>query len=155
MSQNTCFDITTRPLLAQFAQHVVLQLMPGAVLYLHGDLGVGKTSLVQAMMRLWDASVTVRSPSFPILEVYELPQHHVLHMDLYRIQQPEELHMLGLRDYLQLQPAAIWLIEWPQRGQGEIPAASLHLNLSWNAANGQRGVVVSQVLDKCESNRCQ
>lgn len=151
MSQNTCFDISTRPLLAQFAQHLVHKLMPGAVLYLHGDLGVGKTSLVQEIMRLWDASVTVRSPSFPILEVYELAQHHVLHMDLYRIQRPEELHMLGLRDYLQLQPAPIWLIEWPERAQAEIPAASLHLNLSWDAVSGQRAVQVSQVLDKCET----
>ncbi|HUN75987.1 MAG TPA: tRNA (adenosine(37)-N6)-threonylcarbamoyltransferase complex ATPase subunit type 1 TsaE [Steroidobacteraceae bacterium] len=103
-----------------------LQSAPG-VLYLVGDLGAGKTTLVRGFLRRRGVAGVVQSPTFTLLECYELPDIVVVHLDLYRLREPGELEMLGLRDLAR--PAHVWLIEWPERGRGHLPCADLQLEL--------------------------
>jgi tRNA threonylcarbamoyladenosine biosynthesis protein TsaE len=97
------------------------------LLALEGSLGAGKTTVARALLRALGETGPVRSPSYTLLEPYELPGWHVRHLDLYRLGDPEEVQMLGLRD--ELQPGTLLLVEWPERGAGQLPAADLWLRL--------------------------
>lgn len=105
-------------------------LTPGCVLYLRGDLGAGKTTLARGLLRGLGHRGTVKSPTFTLVEPYQLEEWRLFHWDLYRLTDPEELEYLGLRD--QLDGEAVLLIEWPERGRGELPAADLDVALSYS-----------------------
>lgn len=108
----------------------------GSVVYLHGELGCGKTTLVRGLLHTAGWTGRVRSPTYTLLESYPLAPVHYLHLDLYRLNDAEELEYLGLRDWLALQP--IWLIEWPERGLGVLPPPDVDLHLAY--ADGAREV---------------
>jgi tRNA threonylcarbamoyladenosine biosynthesis protein TsaE len=98
-----------------------------AVAYLHGDLGAGKSTLARALLRALGVTGTIRSPTYTLVEQYPLPAGGMaLHLDLYRIGDPGELEFLGL------DPAEtrLWLVEWPERGQGGLPMADLDVTLA-------------------------
>ena len=105
------------------------------VVFLEGDLGAGKTTLVRGFLRALGHGAAVRSPTFTLLEPYELATGPVFHLDLYRLAHPDELAYLGLRDLLGGQ--AILLVEWPERGQGELPAPDLQILIE-HLADGRR-----------------
>jgi tRNA threonylcarbamoyladenosine biosynthesis protein TsaE len=98
-----------------------------AVVYLAGDLGAGKTTLARGFLAARGIKADVRSPTYTLTEVYPLESSTVVHADLYRLQDPEELETLGLRDYAQ--DGYVWLVEWPERAGGRLPAADLSLSL--------------------------
>jgi tRNA threonylcarbamoyladenosine biosynthesis protein TsaE len=93
---------------------------------LQGGLGAGKTTFSRAFLRQMGVTGPVRSPTYTLIEPYDLPARRVLHLDLYRLAVPEELDDLGLRDEFD---QALLLIEWPERGAGELPAADLLIQL--------------------------
>ena len=95
------------------------------VVYLYGDLGAGKTTLVRGTLRALGYEGAVRSPTYTLLERYELGGKVIVHFDLYRLADPEELHALGLRELLE--EAAMLFFEWPERGEGLLPPATLTL----------------------------
>jgi tRNA threonylcarbamoyladenosine biosynthesis protein TsaE len=99
----------------------------GLVVYLHGDLGAGKTTLVRGWLRALGAEGPVRSPTYTLIEPYRLQGREILHMDLYRLRDPDELEGLGLDDNPPEQ--TLWLIEWPQQGGARLPAAQLEIHL--------------------------
>lgn len=98
------------------------------VVELAGDLGAGKTSFARALLQALGVRGTIRSPSYALLELYEAGGWQVLHLDLYRLGLPDELQMLGLRDYHQ--GRTLWLIEWPERGDGALPRADARLHFT-------------------------
>ena len=98
---------------------------PGVV-YLRGDLGAGKSSLARAWLRSLGVTGTIRSPTYTLVERYPLGDSEALHLDLYRIGSGGELEFLGLDS----EPASLWLVEWPERGVGGLPAADLVIALS-------------------------
>lgn len=99
---------------------------PGAVVYLHGDLGAGKSTLARAWLRALGVEGPIRSPTYTLVERYAVPDGEALHLDLYRIGGAGELEFLGLDD---LKPA-LWLVEWPERGRGGLPAQDLQVELA-------------------------
>jgi tRNA threonylcarbamoyladenosine biosynthesis protein TsaE len=112
----------------------------GFALYLRGDLGTGKTTMVRGILQGLGFSGSVRSPTYTLIEPYELGDWTVLHLDLYRLADPEELEYLGLRDFAG--ERALILVEWPERGEGMLPAPDLTLELE-HLARGRRLVLRS------------
>jgi tRNA threonylcarbamoyladenosine biosynthesis protein TsaE len=98
-----------------------------ALVYLQGDLGAGKTTLVRGFLRARGETGPVRSPTYTLIEPYETAAGTVYHLDLYRLGSGEELEYLGLRDILD--ERAVVLIEWPERGQGWLPGADLLIRI--------------------------
>ena len=106
----------------------------GLVVYLRGELGAGKTTCARAMLRSLGVTGLIRSPTYTLVEVYALGVRHFVHVDLYRLVDPEEVGNLGLRDYLV--PEHILLIEWPEKGGG-LPRPDLVITLTYTAGGRQ------------------
>lgn len=97
------------------------------LLYLTGGLGAGKTTLARGLLAALGVAGPVRSPTYTLVEVHALPALVVVHADLYRLTDPEELEPLGLRDLHA--PGHLWVVEWPERASAVLPEPDLHLRL--------------------------
>lgn len=108
------------------------------VVDLRGDLGAGKSTLARSLLRALGVTGTIRSPTYTLVERYPLVGGgEAWHLDLYRIGDPGELEFLGL----DADDVTLWLVEWPERGRGALPAADLIVDLAVSAAG--RRVAVS------------
>ena len=103
-------------------------LPDGLVVFLLGELGAGKTSLVRGVLRELGYRGAVKSPTYTLLEEYTVAGKDIIHFDLYRLSDPEELDLIGIRDYFN--GKASCFIEWPQRGQGFLPKEDLQIQIS-------------------------
>jgi tRNA threonylcarbamoyladenosine biosynthesis protein TsaE len=99
------------------------------VLYLHGELGAGKTACVRSLLRTCGVTGLIRSPTFTLVEVYRTARLTCVHVDLYRLRGPLEVDELGLRDYLI--PGCLLMIEWPERAAVGLPPPDVQLTLDY------------------------
>lgn len=103
------------------------------VVYLHGELGAGKTTLARGLLRAMGETGAVRSPTYGLVAEYTPAAGRVLHLDLYRLRGAEELATLGLADYLP--GSCLWLIEWPERASGHgLPEADAEVYLEFKGS---------------------
>jgi tRNA threonylcarbamoyladenosine biosynthesis protein TsaE len=114
-----------------FGERIGRLLPRRLVVYLEGDLGTGKTTLVRGVLRGLGHHGAVRSPTYTLMEPYDLPAARVYHLDLYRLSDPEELEYLGLRDLSD--EDALLLVEWPERGAGTLPPPDLIFRIRYQA----------------------
>jgi tRNA threonylcarbamoyladenosine biosynthesis protein TsaE len=112
----------------------------GIVIYLQGDLGCGKTTLVRGFLRAFGYSGFVKSPTFTLLEPFNLQGRNIYHFDLYRLRNPEELEHIGIRDYFSAN--SICLIEWPEKGFGHLAPADLICEFSFSPNPKWREVTI-------------
>jgi tRNA threonylcarbamoyladenosine biosynthesis protein TsaE len=112
----------------QFGASLYKILPAKCVVFLQGDLGAGKTTLVRGFLRAAGYNGTVKSPTYNIVEEYAIAQQAVFHFDLYRLSSPEELEWIGINDYFVQQ--SICFIEWPDLGLGFLPEPDIIIALS-------------------------
>lgn len=127
MNDTTRIDITSLSALTQFAQAFVQACSADAWVYLLGDLGTGKTTFSQHFLRAKGYENAVTSPTYALMNDYNTPTGAVVHCDLYRLSDPEELYEIGLLD---LPTPTIKLIEWAKKGAGVLPAPDVELHFS-------------------------
>ncbi len=155
--------------MAELGAKLAHAVIPGSIIYLDGDLGAGKTTLVRGFLRSQGHKGAVKSPTFTVVEPYSLDcskfynynelegvsklndnkspitdsksKQKVYHFDLYRLEDPEELEYIGIRDYLDGQSIA--LVEWAEKGDGVLPRADLIIKII-HQSHGRKVELLSQ-----------
>ena len=128
----------TRKLGQELAKEILKRKGEAAfVVFLEGDLGTGKTTLVKEIIFALGVKEKVKSPTFTIIEPYELNNENIYHVDLYRIIDPSELEIIGLREYLN-ESNAIIFIEWPEKGYGYLKKFDLKISLKHLSENERK-----------------
>lgn len=110
-----------------YAEELLPLLEKARIVTLQGDLGAGKTTLVRGILAALGYPGHVKSPTYGLVETYELPQRKIAHFDLYRLGHPDELEFIGYSDYLESD--TLCLIEWPEKGGGRIGSPDIELKL--------------------------
>lgn len=121
-------SLPDEPALEQFAAEFAANLRAPLTVYLEGPLGAGKTTFVRALLRALGYAGRVKSPTYGLLETYELPAFQLIHLDLYRVEDAAELDYLAIRD--QVDDATVLMIEWAAKGGQEIPPADVVVRFS-------------------------
>jgi len=125
------------------AKSLIKHKTPEIVIYLTGNLGAGKTTFVRGFLRGLQYLGNVKSPTYTLVEPYDLAVGKVYHFDFYRLNNSQELEYMGIREYFH---QAYCLLEWPEKAQGFLPEADLALEIS--IKDDARGIVIAALSDR-------
>ncbi len=114
-------------------------MRPGMVIYLRGELGAGKTTLVRGILHASGVRERVKSPTYTLVEPYTVSSLYLYHFDFYRLKNPDEWVDAGLREYFN--GDAVCLVEWPDKAGGQLPAPDLTIEMA--VAGGGRSITLS------------
>lgn len=134
------FEVESEAEMMALGARLAGQLEGGQVVMLSGDLGAGKTTLVRGMLRGVGFEGRVKSPSYGLVETYDVAGLEIHHLDLYRLGEPEELDFVGIEDLLGRD--SVLLIEWPERGKGRLPEPCIRIRIEHQGE--RRSVVVDR-----------
>jgi tRNA threonylcarbamoyladenosine biosynthesis protein TsaE len=123
----------------QFAAKLMTRLKPSDVIFLTGNLGAGKTTLVRGCLRALGYDGVVKSPTYTLVETYSIDHHVIHHFDLYRLNSPLELEHLGVDYYFT--PKNICFIEWPEKASELLPQPTYQISIKINGP----GRIISQM----------
>jgi len=115
-----------------------------AFVYLDGDLGTGKTTLCRGILRELGHEGAVKSPTFTLVEPYDLDKGQVYHFDLYRLGDPEELDFIGIDDYFSGQH--LCLVEWPEKAGRRLPTPDVSIRLE--VSRRRRDVTITPATER-------
>lgn len=146
MSEVTLY-VADEQAMTEFGARIARITAGHGLIFLEGDLGAGKTTLSRGIIRGLGHIGAVKSPTFTLVEPYEIGDIRAFHFDLYRLVDPEELEFLGIRDYFE--DDALCLIEWPQKGAGFLPKPDLTITIG--AQNGGRSLILTPQGSRGES----
>lgn len=122
--------ISTADEMVRFGHYLAQSGHHQGVFHLCGELGVGKTTLVRGFLHALGYTGFVKSPTYTLVEPYQIDQYRIYHFDLYRLGDPEELEYIGLRDYLE--GDVVCFIEWPEKGGLLTPVPDLQIRLTYH-----------------------
>lgn len=126
----TAIDLATEEDMMLLGAALAEILPASGLIFLHGPLGAGKTTLVRSILRAMGVTGAVKSPTYTLVESYAPADRCVHHFDLYRLSDPEELEFMGIRDFLD--GRSLTLMEWPERGAGVLPEPDLRIWIGLN-----------------------
>ena len=132
---------------------LISRAMSSGVIFLHGNLGMGKTTLARGVIQSLGHQGAVKSPTYTLVEPYEFDDRRVYHFDLYRLGDPEELEYMGIRDYFE--NSSLCLVEWSEKGEGFLPAADLDLYLEPEALGRKITIIARTELGQFSVQRLQ
>ena len=132
--------VATEDEMLALGQSLAAEMVKPCVMTLEGDLGAGKSVLARGLINALGHAGKVKSPTYTLVEQYVVPHWRIAHLDLYRLNDPEELHYLGFDDIVA--NSDLLIIEWPNKGQGLLPNPTLRVTI--NYLDDGRSVVVSK-----------
>jgi len=128
MSHDITFELADEAATLNMGASLALSVSAGLIIYLHGDLGAGKTTLVRGMLHALGHTGKVKSPTYTLVEPYEISGLLVYHFDLYRFIDPEEWDAAGFRDYFNAQ--SVCLVEWPEKAGDLLPQPDIDIRMN-------------------------
>jgi len=128
MSQDETRYLSDEDAMLGFGKELAECLEGNELILLTGDIGMGKTTLARGLIGALGCTGRVKSPTFTLVEPYEMQGSKLYHFDFYRIENPDELDFIGLDEMLQ--ETAIKLVEWPERASGKLPPADIVIHIT-------------------------
>lgn len=138
-SKPAVFAVATEDEMIELGQAIAVKLTKPCVMTLTGDLGTGKSVLARSIIRALGHNGPVKSPTYTLVETYELDSWRIAHLDLYRLTDPEELHYIAFDDIVANSDLVI--IEWPDKGAGLLPETTLAVSIEYQPHG--RSVIVT------------
>jgi tRNA threonylcarbamoyladenosine biosynthesis protein TsaE len=132
MASNLNFELTGEAATLALGAALALRAGPGLVLYLSGELGAGKTTLVRGLLRAFGHPGRVKSPTYALVELYTVSGLSLYHFDFYRFRDPSEWLSSGFREAFN--PETLCIVEWPERAEGLLSPPDLSITLKYSDA---------------------